>query len=169
MLTHSRQFARSCYARPEPSVPSAAAPVRTSTRTAQRPWALCVPLVWLCPLVWPPSWSCPCSRSAQWLEEVVLDGCATLWGFTLTHPRLRRISLLGCNGLKEVVTPCCLRWHRVNAGVPHSVSHSWRNCCLCRALSWRDLCSVPAIHRPNNLRLSLTGSCGSATVSHLAG
>jgi len=42
--------------------------------------------------------------SAQWLEEVVLDGCATLWGFTLTHPRLRRISLLGCNGLKEVLT-----------------------------------------------------------------
>ena len=47
-----------------------------------------------------------CMRSSQWLEEVVLDGCATLWGFTLTHPRLRRISLLGCNGLKEVSSPC---------------------------------------------------------------
>ena len=63
-----------------------------------------------------------CVRSSQWLEEVVLDGCATLWGFTLTHPRLRRISLLGCNGLKEVSAPLApsfdaVRWRQWSADI----------------------------------------------------
>ncbi len=66
----------------------------------------------------------------------MLDGCATLWGFTLTHPRLRRISLLGCNGLKEVSAPSapCLMLSDSGNRAPttfnsvlltHTVSEDW--------------------------------------------
>ena len=51
----------------------------------------------------------------------MLDGCATLWGFTLTHPRLRRISLLGCNGLKEVLTARFLTHIQHLDRAPHPV------------------------------------------------